>query len=99
MQSHQKRVLVAMGMLVVTMQTTERLIAAALTYAIPESPIRSIEDLSGAEERYSKQTLGKLVQQLKGRVEIDEDFADVLHAFYRTAIRSSTTSDVYRASA
>lgn len=94
MQSHQKRVLVEIGMLVVTMQTTERLIASALTYAIPETRIRSIEDLSSAEERYSKQTLGKLVRQLKMRVEIDDDFTDVLHAFLQD--RNSLIHDITR---
>lgn len=81
-------------MLVVNMQMTEKLIAAALTYAIPESRIRSIEELSGAAERYSKQTLGKLVQQLKMRVEIDDDFIEVLHAFLQD--RNTLIHDVKR---
>ncbi|TKV76739.1 hypothetical protein [Rhizobium sp. AU243] len=69
------------GMLVVTMQTTERLINMCLRFAFPEGGVNTIETLTKAEESYRKATLGRLVELMKKRVDLDEDFDQVLAAF------------------
>ncbi|MER8709130.1 hypothetical protein NKH49_26920 [Mesorhizobium sp. M1088] len=87
-------ILATIGTLVIFMQTAERVIATTLSLALPESPIQSVDDLTKETEANDKATLGALIKKLNRRVELDDDFAEVLEAFLID--RNALIHDVHR---
>lgn len=71
------------GAVLVAMQVAERIIAGALTLVLPPSQIRTLDDLTRESAANHRATIGALLKKLKQRVDLDEDFEEVLTAFLK----------------
>ncbi|MBU1335957.1 MAG: hypothetical protein KJ944_17395 [Alphaproteobacteria bacterium] len=86
--------LASLGALVIYMQMSERLIGAVLRHVLPDSSAKTMDQLAGEITVYRKATLGALIKAVKQRIEIRDDFAEVLEAFLTD--RNALIHDVTR---
>lgn len=90
-----KQICEQIGALIITMQTTERLIHTTLSYALPSAGgYNSLDDLLSEVRKNEGATLGRLIAKLKQRVELADDFEDVLRAFLKD--RNALVHDLQR---
>jgi hypothetical protein len=75
----QREILSRMGFALLFMQSTEELIRACLTLALPEGGVITLEMLS--RPNLKKRTLGQFLVELRKRVDIDDQFDMILAEF------------------
>lgn len=87
-------VLASIGALVIHMQTTERVIASALTHALTDATARTVDQLTDEMKANNRATIGSLVRKLKQKVDVHEDFERLLESFLED--RNSLIHDIDR---
>jgi len=73
--------LVALGVALVSAQATESLIKTVITYALPEEPLQTLEQLNSVVAKSRKDTLGRMLTKLRQRADIHEDFDALLEHY------------------
>lgn len=81
-QEH-KEVLVAMGVALLILQTTERVIRLCMTLVLPKDGALTLESLQQQEESERYKTLGYFLAELRKRVNIDAEFDLLLRDFLK----------------
>jgi len=81
-QEH-KEVLIAMGVALLLLQTTERLIRLCMTLVLQKGEVLTLEVLQQQEECERNKTLGYFLAELRKRVEIDVRFDLLLKDFLK----------------
>ena len=74
----QKDILAWIGMALLSLQTTESVIALSLKLVLPDDGYVTLETL---ERENGRKTLGQLLSVLRSRVDLADDFAATLDAF------------------
>jgi len=81
-QEHQE-VLVAMGVAVLLLQTTERVIRLCMTLVLQKDQPLTLEKLQQQEESERNKTLGYFLSELRKRVDLDQHFDQLLKDFLK----------------
>lgn len=81
-QEHQE-VLVAMGVALLLLQTSERVIRLCMTLVLPKHGALTLEALQRREESERNKTLGYFLAELRKRIDIDAQFDLLLRDFLK----------------
>lgn len=80
-KQHQE-ILAAMGILLKTLQTVEKLIKATIIIILPEDGIPlDLERLLAQDKKHARSVLGALLKELRKRADIDPSFDKILSEF------------------
>jgi hypothetical protein len=77
----QKDILTRMGLALLFIQTTERVIQACMTYALPAGGVVTLEMLERLQGDERRRTLGQYLTELRKRVELDDQCDALLEEF------------------
>lgn len=78
---HQKEILQAMGIALVSLQAAEKIIRLTMTFVLPKSEELTIDLLKEQEEAERTKTFGYFLSQLRKRANIHESFDGFLKDF------------------
>lgn len=82
-----------MGVLLITIQTAEKIIQMVITYVLPKENL-SLENLLKLQTEYRKSTLGHFIKELRKRTHIESSFDKKLSDFLE--MRNDLIHDVRR---
>ena len=77
----QDDVLKTLGLAMIAGQGVERLLSSCLTFPLHGEPLQTVEQVQLLLDRYSKATLGRLLKELRERVDLHPTFDDTMHRF------------------
>lgn len=79
--AEQKDILARMGLALLLIQTTERVVESCMTWALPAGGVVTLEMLESQRSGERKRTLGQFLNELKKRVDLDDGFNAILDEF------------------
>ncbi|HEY4941861.1 MAG TPA: hypothetical protein VII56_10565 [Rhizomicrobium sp.] len=81
MTEEEKGLLTNVGVTLLIVQSTEKLLRFVLQHCLPGSEAVSLEDLERSDEKMRKKTLGQFLGILRERVDLDDQFDAILSTF------------------
>jgi hypothetical protein len=80
----ERDVMALIGLALISVQSTERLLKTILSMLLPEQPLITVDDLVQSENGLARNTLGQMLHKLRERTQLESGFDDRLEAFLKT---------------